>query len=579
MTCSLSPGRDAATERADAPRKAAERRRIVPLTALGLTLLTLTAPSVRANAQDGGFFTPPTQKSAATAPSAANPAPSPAAVSTVYNWKDSQPNQKVNITEVKFDLGGYQLYAENGDTVVVPFEKNTFNILRFARSATDKTYFVNADSSPVLYMSRDFYLESSAATDARWYPLTAKFQAPQFDNPQADSAQPVYVNPVPGWQEFVSLGWFPAMTLYGGVWGSRPDGRYGLMRDSSIRIGDSAFTTYERYYAYYTTHSGSTPIRVAFNNYDTPVTGQWRHPVGAPALAATAPTFSWKDITAKEPVNITKAVFDLGGYQLRGANGETIVVPFTDNNFNVMKFGRSTTGQSYFINDGASPILYLTSNGYIENASAANAIWNPLPSTYAYTEPVYVNFTPGWNQYANMGWYSGTRIIGGWWSSLPNSGYVAMPTSTYTVNGVTYASYSDYLAYVRSHSGAAPTRAVYTNYTATLPNGWGNFQSKMNAVKPVTTAPPAAQFPPAVNQSAPPARRGAGRLPVSNGGRRITPPVNQPRPQPQPQPRSLPRPQPVIPPARRRIAPAPAPPVRRYPAPRSAPRPARPRRR
>ena len=54
-----------------------------------------------------------------------------------------------------------------------------------------------------------------------------------------------------------------------------------------------------------------------------------------------------------QQVTLTRAVFDQGGYQLYDTVGETIVVPFTNQNLYVMKFGQSTNGHMYFVNDGS----------------------------------------------------------------------------------------------------------------------------------------------------------------------------------------------------------------------------------
>jgi hypothetical protein len=54
--------------------------------------------------------------------------------------------------------------------------------------------------------------------------------------------------------------------------------------------------------------------------------------------------FNWKEVPANQQVPVRRAVFDQGGYQLYDKAGETIVVPFTDNNLYAMKFAVSHDG-------------------------------------------------------------------------------------------------------------------------------------------------------------------------------------------------------------------------------------------
>ena len=82
--------------------------------------------------------------------------------------------------------------------------------------------------------------------------------------------------------------------------------------------------------------------------------GQQAPPQQPPAGGSAYP---WTEVPAGQQVPITRAVFDQGGYQLFAGSGETIIVPFVNQNMYVMKFGRSSTGGMYFVNDGAVPTL------------------------------------------------------------------------------------------------------------------------------------------------------------------------------------------------------------------------------
>src|SRR5581483_9789127 len=57
-----------------------------------------------------------------------------------------------------------------------------------------------------------------------------------------------------------------------------------------------------------------------------------------------AGVFDWHQVPQGQQVPVNRAVFDQGGYQIFAASGETIVVPFANQNLYAMKFGRSGTG-------------------------------------------------------------------------------------------------------------------------------------------------------------------------------------------------------------------------------------------
>src|SRR5207247_9122596 len=64
-------------------------------------------------------------------------------------------------------------------------------------------------------------------------------------------------------------------------------------------------------------------------------------PAGAPSMGV----YQWQDVPQGQQVPVSRATFDQGGYQVYAASGETIVVPFANQNLYAMKFGRSYTGQ------------------------------------------------------------------------------------------------------------------------------------------------------------------------------------------------------------------------------------------
>ena len=67
--------------------------------------------------------------------------------------------------------------------------------------------------------------------------------------------------------------------------------------------------------------------------------------------------YKWQDVPVGQQVGIARAQFDQGGYQLVTDTGDTIVVPFVNQNLYVMRFGRSN-GQTYFVNENGAPTLY-----------------------------------------------------------------------------------------------------------------------------------------------------------------------------------------------------------------------------
>ena len=181
-------------------------------------------------------------------------------------------------------------------------------------------------------------------------------------------------------------------------------------------------------------------------------------PPAPPAMTAGAPNsnevYNWRDVPAGQQVPITRAVFDQGGYQLYAASGETIVVPFENQNMYVMKFGR-TSGDMYFVNDGnTAPTLYIREGQGLQNAAAQGALWYPFPQNYAYTRPVYMGIAPSWSDYTAMGWYPGMHYYGGYYSYSPwrvGLAYAAMPGLMINIGGRPYYGWNSYNSYYRSN--------------------------------------------------------------------------------------------------------------------------------
>jgi hypothetical protein len=183
-----------------------------------------------------------------------------------------------------------------------------------------------------------------------------------------------------------------------------------------------------------------------------------------PPPAGTDNVFQWTEIPANEQVPLTRAVFDQGGYQLYDTSGETVVVPFTNQNLYVMKFAVSPNNTLYFINESGTPVLYVPRNGYLENASVPGAKWYPFSEQFAPTQPVYLGVAPSYTEFVDVGWYPNTVIYGGYYCSTPFiAGVIFRPTLglTFIIGGHPYYGWHDYHHYVVVHP--APYHMHYVN--------------------------------------------------------------------------------------------------------------------
>lgn len=212
---------------------------------------------------------------------------------------------------------------------------------------------------------------------------------------------------------------------------------------------------------------GHDEAPVAMAPPTTPVTIS--QPANSQITYSPDQVFPWNQVPANQQINILRAVFDQGGYQLFDDRGDTIVVPFQNQNMYVMKFGRSNTGSMYFINDGQVPTLYVPNGGSLENASAQGARWYPFPQNFAYTQPVYVGLAPSWSAFTGMGWYPGMAYYGGYWGYNPYGigAFAPMVGLHFLIGGHPYYGFNSYHNYYVSHPyNAVRTRTVYNNYTS-----------------------------------------------------------------------------------------------------------------
>jgi hypothetical protein len=192
----------------------------------------------------------------------------------------------------------------------------------------------------------------------------------------------------------------------------------------------------------------------------------------APPIQAAPPqsngtVWNWRDVPKDQRIPIVRGVFDQGGYQLYAKTGETIVVPFENENLYAMKFGQ-TSSEMEFVNDGQAPVLYLQPGMSLENATAQGAKWYPFSEGQKYERPVYVGLAPSWADYLAMGWYANMVYRGGYWGYSPwhpgFMGYSPMVGLNINVGGRSYGRWDDYRGYYRNNTvGRTSVRPAY-NY-------------------------------------------------------------------------------------------------------------------
>ena len=191
---------------------------------------------------------------------------------------------------------------------------------------------------------------------------------------------------------------------------------------------------------------------------------------GAPAIADSDSTFQWTEVPQNQKVPLTRAVFDQNGYQLFDTAGETVLVPFTDNNLYVMKFAPSPDGTLYLINQGDVPVLYVPAGGYLENAAVAGARWYPFPDDFRPAQPVFLGAAPSWSAFVSIGWTPGLVIRGGYYGDRSFvSGGVFLPTAglAFEFGGENFRDFDSYHAFAVGHpynyhyAGADPHLHVF----------------------------------------------------------------------------------------------------------------------
>lgn len=179
--------------------------------------------------------------------------------------------------------------------------------------------------------------------------------------------------------------------------------------------------------------------------------------------------YSWQDVPKGQQVSVCCVTFDQGGYQITAQTGGTIVVPFVNQNLYALRFGHSTSGQPYFVNEGDAPSLYVPANFSLASSANATARWTPLPASYTDSQPVYISPVPSWSDYVAMNWYAGMNWYGGLWGYSPRS-VVWIPNTYILINGRRFTTYNSYVAYYTNTPGFRLTPPPVNGRASGTPN-------------------------------------------------------------------------------------------------------------
>ena len=167
--------------------------------------------------------------------------------------------QPVALERAGFDLNGYRFVARDGRRIDVPFKKN-LEAVRFARSADGKMALDEAPSPPILYLSAADRLHNDAVPDSLWQPLP----------PGITSTQPRYVRPTLDWQQFLTMRWYPNMTVVGGLtYTASGHLAFVWLPGSHVEIGGVLYPDYAAYRAYADAHPDALRLHAVYDSAHT----------------------------------------------------------------------------------------------------------------------------------------------------------------------------------------------------------------------------------------------------------------------------------------------------------------------
>jgi hypothetical protein len=240
------------------------------------------------------------------------PPPSNSGTESVFNWHEVPANQDVPIDRAVFDEGGYQLYDNVGETIVIPFTNDNLYVMKFAVSHTGSIYFVNSGTEPILYVPRNGYLENAAVEGARWYPFTNDF-AP---------TTPVFLGCAPSWSVFVDTGWYPGMDCYGGYWCGTSFGYFGPSFGLFLSFGGRGFDGWGPYRGYLGYHPA--PYHMGFYNHNIYHEASRDFGAGRSFRGAGGYGYAGHEVAAERSFGGAFAHSSSGGHVFRGADGYSV---------------------------------------------------------------------------------------------------------------------------------------------------------------------------------------------------------------------------------------------------------------
>ncbi len=176
---------------------------------------------------------------------------------TVTANRKSRPQEALLLlARAGFDLNGYQFVTQSGKRMAVPFQKS-LNAVRFARATDGKMALAASADPPILYLAPSDTLINQAIPGSRWQPLP----------PGVSSPQPLYVHPAQDWEQFLSMRWYPNMTVVGGL--SSADAvstGFAWLPGSHVQIGPNRYSDFAAYRAFADAHPEAQRLRAAHDS-------------------------------------------------------------------------------------------------------------------------------------------------------------------------------------------------------------------------------------------------------------------------------------------------------------------------
>jgi len=172
------------------------------------------------------------------------------------NRKSRPQEAPVLLERAGFDLNGYQFVTQSGQRVAVPFRKS-LNAVRFARAADGRMALAASAAPPILYLAPADALVNDAIQGSRWQPLP----------PGVSPPQPLYIHPAPDWEQFLSMRWYPNMTVVGGLAGTdSTSSSFTWLPGSHVQIGPNRYSDFAAYRAFADAHPNAPALRAAHDS-------------------------------------------------------------------------------------------------------------------------------------------------------------------------------------------------------------------------------------------------------------------------------------------------------------------------